>query len=91
MNLTFIIGSIVAWGMIIFGIIDGALGADLTVAAGLDMFINPAGMAIVMGGTFGCIIASYPITALKQFPKFLKFAILPPKFNPKEYISQIHV
>ena len=89
MNLTFIIGSIAALGMLIFGIIDASLGADLTPVAGLAMFVNIAGLAIVFGGTFAVIIASYPISTLKQFPKYIKIAVFPPKHNVKEYIDQI--
>jgi chemotaxis protein MotA len=91
MNLTFIIGSIFAWGMILFGIIQAALGADLTVGVGLLMFANLPGVAIVMGGTFASIAASYPASVLKTIPKLLKVAIMPPKYKPNEYIDQIEM
>jgi chemotaxis protein MotA len=91
MNITFIIGSVIAWGMIIFGIIEGATGAGIPVLTGLEYFGNPAGVAIVMGGTFAALVASYPMSTLKMIPKYIKIAIFPPKYNPKEYIDQIEV
>jgi len=83
MNITFIIGSVIAWGMILFGIIDGGG------VSSIGLFINPAGAAIVMGGTFATLVASYPTSTLKQLPKYFKIALFPPKYNPKEYIDQI--
>ena len=89
MNITLLIGSIIAWGMVIFGIIDGSVNSGLSVGDGVMLFVNPAGAAIVMGGTFGCIIASFPLSAVKAFPKFMKLAFMPPKFSPGDYIDQV--
>ena len=86
MNITFIIGSVVAWGMVIFGIISGGSGG---VWASIDLFLDPGSALIVIGGTFGALIASFPLEVLKTVPKFVKIAIFPPKHNPREYIDQI--
>ncbi|MCL1904089.1 MAG: MotA/TolQ/ExbB proton channel family protein [Oscillospiraceae bacterium] len=91
MNITFIIGSIVAWGMVIFGIIVGGMSNDLAPAQSLNIFLDPTSAAIVIGGTLGCLIASFPVEVLKTVPKFIKIAFFPPKFKPKEYIDQIEL
>lgn len=80
MNLTLIIGWVVALGLVVFGIFNGGQ---------LDWFIDPASLAITVGGTFGILIAVSPMSLLKDLGKFLKIAILPPKYDPKKYIDQI--
>jgi len=88
MNITFIIGSIFAWGMIIFAII---VAGDAPSLGNLEHFVNPPGVAIVVGGTVATLVASFPMSTLKMLPKYIKIAILPPKYNPREYIDQIEV
>lgn len=85
MNITFIIGSVIAWGMVIFGIIQNG-GIE---SAGI--FVNIPSMAIVIGGTFGTLAASVPASTLKIVPKLIKIAFFPPKHNPTEYIAQIEM
>ncbi|MCL1831791.1 MAG: MotA/TolQ/ExbB proton channel family protein [Oscillospiraceae bacterium] len=89
MNLTFLIGSILAWGLVIFGIIQAALEAGFTAGGGLMMFVNPPGILIVIGGTIATLAASFPGSTLKSIPKFAKIVLFPPKFNPVSYIDQI--
>jgi chemotaxis protein MotA len=92
MNITFIVGIVAAFGFLIYSIIQGSSTLDgVTPGMALMMFVNIPGVAIVFGGTFACIIASYPLSTLKTVPKLLKIAILPPKYNPKEYIDQIEM
>jgi chemotaxis protein MotA len=78
-----------AWGLLIFAMIQGGSELDFGAAESVLMFVNVPGIAIVFGGTFGTVIASYPISTLKQVPKFIKFTLFPPKFDPVSYINQI--
>ena len=86
MNITFIIGSLVAWAMVIFGIFtSGGEGGF----ANLGIFMDAASALIVIGGTFAVLAASFPVEVLKTIPQLIKIALFPPKYKPKEYIEQI--
>ena len=80
MNITIIIGWVISFGLVLFGIFNGGQ---------IDWFIDTASLAITVGGTIGCLIGSFPLSYLKNLPKYLKLAILPKKFNPQSYIEQI--
>lgn len=87
MNLSLIIGWVVSFGMVIFGIIfDVKKGL---VPDNARLFIEVQSLAITVGGTIGCLLASFPMSYLKQVPKRLMLAIKPKKFDPKKYIDQI--
>jgi len=83
MNITFIIGMIFAFGALLFGIIDVG-GAE-----SIPMFVSLASFLIVMVGTIAAVVASYPVKVLKDFPKYVKIAVFPPKNDPLNYIKQI--
>ena len=80
MNITIIIGWVVSFGLVTFGIFNGGQ---------LDWFIDVPSLAITVGGTIGCLFASFPLSYLKNLPKYLKLALFPKKFNPQSYIEQI--
>lgn len=80
MNITIIIGWVLAFGLTVFGIMNGGQ---------ISNFIDPASVMITVGGTFGGLIASFPISTLKSLPTLFKIAFLPPKYNPQKYIDEI--
>ena len=63
MNITIIIGWVLAFGLTVFGIMNGG---------DFSNFIDPASIAITVGGTFGGLIASFPLSTLKAIPKLFK-------------------
>jgi len=81
LNFTIIVGWVIAWGMVVFGILNGG--------SGINIFINVPSIAITVGGTVGVLIASFPLTTLINIPKVIKISIFPPKFSPDDYITQI--
>ena len=78
MNITIIIGWVVSFSLVTFGIFNGGQ---------LDWFIDVPSLAITVGGTIGCLFASFPLSYLKNLPKYLKLALFPKKFNPQSYIE----
>lgn len=80
LNITLIIGWVIAFGLILFGIFNGGQ---------LPWFIDIPSLAITVGGTFGVLIAVSPMSLLKSLPKLFKYALFPPKFKAEDYISQI--
>lgn len=80
MNISGIIGLVLAFGLIVWGIMSGGE---------ISGFIDPASIAIVVGGTVGAVIFNYPLSTLTKVPKMLKVAFLPHKYDPDTYISQM--
>lgn len=80
MNISGIIGLVLAFGLIIWGIMSGGE---------LSSFIDPASIAIVVGGTVGALVFTYPLSVLTKVPKMIKVAFLPKKYDPDMYISQM--
>ena len=80
MNITLIIGWVVSLGLVSYGILNGG---------SFDMFIEISSLAITLGGTLGVLIAMSPLSLLKTIPKLFKIAILPPKYDPQTYITEI--
>lgn len=88
MNLSLIIGWVLSFGLVIFGI---AFDADTGSFAfdSVGNFVDVPSLAITIGGTIGCLVASFPMSYLAGMGKRFKLAILPPKYNPTKYISDI--
>lgn len=89
MNLTLIIGWVLSFGLVIFGIVvDMSSGFSISMDS-MSNFIEIQSLAITVGGTIGCLVASFPMSYLKGLGKRFGIAIKPPKFEPKKYIDQI--
>ena len=80
MNLSVLIGLLIAIGFIIFGMVSGGKIGD---------FIDIPSLAIVVGGTIGCTMANYPFSTLKNFFKLYGLSFKPPKFDPEDYIEKM--
>ncbi len=87
MNLSIIIGWVLSFGLVVFGIVfDTSKGVDF---GRFSNFIEVQSLAITVGGTIGCLVASFPMSYLKAVPKRLVMAIKPKKYDPKKYIADI--
>lgn len=75
-----IIGWVLSIGLVLYGILSGGQ---------LAWFIDIPSLMIVVGGTFGVLIAISPMSLLKAVPALFKYALFPPKFKAEDYISQI--
>ena len=87
MNLSLIIGWVVSFGLVIFGILfdmEKGLQPD-----SMSNFIELQSFLITVGGTVGCLIGSFPLSYLKGVGKRLGMAIKPKKYDPKKYIAEI--
>lgn len=80
MNLSLIIGWVIAFGLVVFGIFDGGE---------ISTFIHVSSLAITVGGTLGCLIASFPLSYLIGVPKKFVMALMPKKYKPEKYIDEI--
>lgn len=80
MNISGLIGLVLALGLIVWGIMTGG---------DIINFWDPPSVAIVLGGTIGALIFTYPLSVIKNTGKMLKIAFMPKKYDPEDYISQM--
>lgn len=80
MNLTFIIGLIGGFALIVNGILS---------AGELGNFIDPPSLLITVGGTIMTVISNYPPSMLKAIPKHIKIMMNTKKFAAEEYIDKL--
>lgn len=83
MDLASIIGLIVAFGLMIFGMVNGkGMGA-------IQNFIDPASVAIVFGGTLGALLAANPLKDFLAGLKSMTLIFKTPKSDESETIKSI--
>ncbi len=80
MNISLIVGWVIAIGLVLYGIFDGGDIMD---------FIDIPSLAITVGGTIGCLLASFPLSYLVGVPKKFGLALFPKKYKPDKYIDEI--
>ena len=80
MNISGIIGFVLAIGLVVWGIMSGG---------DIMGFWDPASVAIVVGATVGALVFNYPLAVLTKVPKMLKVAFFPTKYDPDKYIDQM--
>ena len=93
MNLTYIIGVVVAVAVMLFGMItkiDMSTGFSIAVTPGnLINFLDPASILITIGCTMAIVVASFPGSMLKNIPKHFGIMLNTKKFDPMYYIDQL--
>lgn len=90
MNLTYIIGTVIALGVMIVGMMFTSVNGHFTVAPGQIMnFFDPSSILIVFGCTFAVVVASFPGKMLKALPKHFKIMLDTKKYDPMYYIDQL--
>ena len=99
MNITYIIGVVVALLVFLLGCVLGINIGPAAAAAGKDMFeFNPgnlwnffdaASIFIVIGCTFAIVVASFPGSTLGAISKHFGVMLNSGKFNPMTYIDQL--
>ena len=88
MNLSLIIGWVLSFGLVIFGIIFDMDTLSVNMGAMMN-FLEIQSFLITVGGTIGCLIGSFPMSYLAGLGKRLKIAIMPKKYDPTKYIAEI--
>ena len=88
MNITYIIGVIAAFLVMVVGMMQGGSDGFLTVSQ-IGNFGDGASVFIVIGCTFAVLIASFPISALKAIPGHFKVLMNTKKFDPMAVIDRL--
>lgn len=52
-------------------------------------FLDPGSIAIVLGGTIGAVVASYPMSDLKKIPALIKLALRKSDMNYMDQVKEI--
>ena len=98
MNITYIIGVVLALLVFFLGCIMGINigpnapeGADVVTIqiANLWNFFDAASIFIVIGCTLAIVVASFPVSTVTKIPKHLGIILNNKKFNPVSYIDQL--
>ncbi|NYB72600.1 MotA/TolQ/ExbB proton channel family protein [Sedimentibacter hydroxybenzoicus DSM 7310] len=85
MNLSFIIGILAGFGLVIYGIFESGDGPSQVV----NSFINIPSMYITFGGAISATIMSVPVKYLKDIPQNMKVLMKKEKINLNLYIDAI--
>lgn len=96
LNITYLIGLVGAVAVFLFGCIasikmkpGGGIDEITFTAKNLWNFFDPASILITIGCTVFIVIASFPPSMLKDFPKHFKTLLNNKQFDPMNYIDQL--
>ena len=86
MNITYIIGVIGAFGVMVVGMMQSEAGF---VPGQIMNFVDPASVFITIGCTFAVLIASFPVGTLAAIPKHFAVMMNTKKYDPMAVIEQL--
>ena len=94
MDIMSVAGWLLGIALIIFGITfdkgDPAAGVGARfIFDNLGNFFDAPSVAVVLGGTFAGLMVAFPLNCFAKIPRHLKIMIMPAKYRPQDYISQI--
>ncbi len=85
MNISFIIGLLAGFGLVIYGIASSGSGTSQV----LTSFVDMPSVYITFGGAIAATVMSVPVKYLKDVPKNLKVLMKKEKVNLNTYIDAI--
>ena len=88
MNIVYLIGLLLAFFFVFFGIMVDFNAAQVVDPEQLKLFIDPASVLIVIGGTFAVMVACYPKQVRSMFKHF-QIMLGTKTFNPEKYIDEL--
>ena len=94
MDIMSVAGWLLGIALITFGITfdkgDPAAGVGARfIFDNLGNFFDAPSVAVVLGGTFAGLMVAFPLNCFAKIPRHLKIMIMPAKYRPQDYISQI--
>ena len=88
MDITSVVGWLLAIGVILFGILFDSNTMSFVVD-NLGNFWDAPSVAVVLGGVIAAMMISFPLNYFTKIPKHLKIVFVPTKYSPQDYIVQI--
>ena len=92
MNLTYIIGLVVAFAVMVVGMMFGTdpVSGDMTlIPKQIGNFADASSVFITIGCTIAIIVASFPPSQLKAIPKHIKTLMNTKRYNPLSVIDEL--
>lgn len=90
MNITYLIGTILAIAVMIFGMITKTVDGKVQVLPGqLTNFFDASSVLIVVVCTLAVVVASFPVKMIKSMPRHFAIMLNTKKFDPMYYIDQL--
>lgn len=90
MNLTYIIGLVVAIVFMLFGMMTKTENMAIVFTPNqIGNFYDFSSILIVVGCTIAVVVASFPSKMLREVPKHFKIMFNTKRFNPMYYIDQL--
>ena len=87
MNITYIIGVVAAFGVMVVGMMQG--GEQFLTPDQIMNFVDGASVFITIGCTFAVLIASFPIPTLSSIPKHFAVLMNTKKYDPLSVIEKL--
>ena len=87
MNITYIIGVVAAFGVMVVGMMQG--GEQFLTPDQIMNFVDGASVFITIGCTFAVLIASFPIPTLSSIPKHFAVLMNTKKYDPMVFIERL--
>lgn len=88
MNIVYLIGLLLAFFFVFFGIMVDFNAAQVVDPEQLGLFLDEASVLIVIGGTFAVMVACYPKQVRSMFKHF-QIMLGTKTFNPEKYIDEL--
>lgn len=88
MNIVYLIGLLLAFFFVFFGIMVDVNAAKVVDPEQLTLFIDPASILIVIGGTIAVVVACYP-KQVRSMLKHFRIMLGAKTFNPEKYIDEL--
>lgn len=88
MNIVYLIGLLLAFFFVFFGIMVDFNAAQVVDPEQLELFLDAASVLIVIGGTFAVMVACYPKQVRSMFKHF-QIMLGTKTFNPEKYIDEL--
>lgn len=90
MNITYIIGVVVSFVVMVFGMVAKIDASGVSFAFdNLGNFVDPASVLITIGCTIAIVVASFPTNMLSSIPKHFAIMLNTKRFDPLYYIDQL--
>lgn len=87
-----IVGLVLAIVLILFGVVTNTDAETREITfnpLNIFSFLDATSAAIVVGGTFGCLLIMFPIGQFAKIPKHLRIIFSPKKYIPTQYIQTL--
>lgn len=90
MNITYIIGTVLAIAIMIFGMITKTVNGSISIMPSqLLNFFDASSILIVVGCTLAVVFASFPVKMIRAMPKHFRIMLNTKKYDPMYYIDQL--